>query len=237
VLEWQNRPAGQLLGGFSGEETTSLQNAAAADNFRISLGGAPPPDIAQRTAQRGDSARFLDKDARQLRLLHLYISEKRYILKVAQLLLSSSLQKRLPSSYDTPAEDKRETQEVLKLTNIEELAETIFKLHPEERNFLPKECVDAIQSRLEALEKGSGWFNPEDANYVIEMTWQENAIAEATHIMQILFLQLQSSKTIPSAELLLSWLRLMAKYTFLEHFSTVCRLPLHCFEPALTSCL
>ena len=226
MLEWQNRPAGQLLGGFSREETTSLQNAAAADNFRVSLGGAPPPDIVQRTTQRGDSGGFLDKSARQPRLLHSYLSEKRYILKVAQLLLSSSLQRRLPSSYDNPVDDKGKGKEVLKVTNIEELAETIFKIHPEERNFLPQECVDAIQSRLEALEKGSGWFNPEDANHNIELAWQENAIAEATHIMQILFLQLQSSKVIPSAEIFLSWLRLMARYAFLDNFSPVCKLPL-----------
>lgn len=192
-----------------------------ADNFRVTLGGAPPSDVLQRTAQRGNSTAFLEKTPRQLRLLHLYLSEKRYILKVFQLLFSSSLQGGLPSYYAGSVVDKGKNKTAPEVTNIEELAEKIFQTHPEESKVLPRDCVGAIQSRLAALENGSGWFGSEDDNRVIEVAWQENAIAEATHIMQIMFLQLQSSKTIPSAELLLSWLRLMAKYDFLENFSPV----------------
>ncbi|KAK2764326.1 hypothetical protein FQN54_009018 [Arachnomyces sp. PD_36] len=219
VLEWQSRPAGQLLGGFSEEETISLENAGTADNFRVTLGGPNPSDSLQRTARRSDSTTFLSNDARQLRLLRLYLSEKRYILKVFQLLFCSSLHQQLPSYYADSVSDKGKGKEVIRATKVEELAETVFQAHTGGREISPRECVDGIQSRIAALEKGSGWFTPEDDNHVIEVTWQENAIAEATHIMQILFLQLQSSKVIPSADILLSWLRLMASYDFLENFT------------------
>lgn len=221
VLEWQSRPAGQLLSGFSEEETISLQNAGTGDSFRATLGGAPPPDALQRTAPRGDSTAYLGKGARQLRLLRLYLSEKRYILKVFQLLFSSTLQGQLPSYYMEPAVDKGKGKKALRATNIQEIAETVLQIHPEENKIHPKDCVAAIQSRLAALESGSGWFSSDDDNHVIELNWQENAIAESTDIMQIMFLQLQSNNAIPSAELLLSWLRLMAKYDFLENFSPV----------------
>lgn len=233
VLEWQSRPAGHLLSGFSEEETISLQNAGTADNFRATLGGAPPPDALQSAAQRGDSTAFLGKDPRRLRLLRLYLSEKRYVLKVFQLLFSSTLQGQLPSYYMDTVVDKGKGKKVIRASNVQELAETVFQIHPEESKVHPKDCVEAIRSRLAALESGSGWFNSDDDSHVIELNWQENAIAESTDIMQLMFLQLQSHDAIPSAKLLLSWLRLMAKYDFLENFSPVCIFSLFPFDSQL----
>lgn len=227
ILEWQSRPAARLLAGFSEEESTSLQDAAGVDSFRASLAGLPMVQIVKRTADREDGRLgFSTEESRRHRLRLLYLSEKNHILKVSRKLLALSLSGRRPNQPIAAGEGGN-ARDVTTDAKLRELGLTIFKDksgNTGKNNFL-SECVAAIRSRLSDFEGEGGWLGAVESNQECEDAWRTMLIDEIVHIMQILFLQLQSSNSVPTAELVLSWLRLMGDYGFLESVrvvSTVC---------------
>jgi len=111
-------------------------------------------------------------------------------------------------------------------TNLGGLGKSIFGIREEEigkhqDQTSPDECIEAIRLRIKNLESGNVWFTSDGFELEVAHTWCANALDELSQIMQILFLRLQLSKSIPSSELLLSWLRLMTEYEFLEGFIPV----------------
>lgn len=223
VLEWQSRPNARLLGRFSAEEATSLQDATSVDSFRVSLAGPQVMDILKKTTTGGaDSAEFSSEKARRLRLRHIYLSERSHILKTARKLLSLSLRDKIPSDagrIPVPSRGKETERE----HGLRRLGETIFKNNTseDESNRFLEDCVKAVQTRIADFQSGGGWLSAAESDAETEATWRTTLIDEIAHIMQIMFLQLQSSDTIPTGALLLSWLRLMADCSFLESLSIV----------------
>ncbi|KAL2006630.1 hypothetical protein VTN00DRAFT_9298 [Thermoascus crustaceus] len=224
VLEWQSRPTTRLLAGFSEEEVTSLQDAAGVDNFRVSLAGPRVTDVLKKTAGRDDDASGFDSvERRRLRLRLLYLSERSHILKTSRKLLSLSLRDNIPND-SAPVRTQGSNAGTAEKHSLRYLGATIFKdkLAGEEDSRFLEECVKAIRSRISELEGDGGWLGAAEGNEECEDTWRTTLVEEIVHIMQILFLQLQASATIPTSELLLSWLRLMADYGFLESLRVPC---------------
>ncbi|KAL1969435.1 hypothetical protein VTN77DRAFT_8873 [Rasamsonia byssochlamydoides] len=229
VLEWQNRPNARLLARFSAEEATSLQDATSVDNFRVSLAGPQVMDILKKTTPGGadDSTDFSSEESRRLRLRHIYLSERSHILKTSRKLLSLSLRDKIPSDAGrktVPSNGKETARE----HSLRSLGETIFKnkTSGEESNRFLEDCIKAVQIRLTDFQSGGGWLSAAQSDAETEDTWRTTLIDEIVHIMQIIFLHLQSSDTIPTGGLLLSWLHLMADYRFLESLSIPCEDPL-----------
>ncbi|KAJ9217911.1 hypothetical protein DTO166G4_302 [Paecilomyces variotii] len=233
ILEWQSRPATRLLAGFSEEESTSLQDAAGVDGFRASLAGLPMVQIVKRTAGRDDGrSSFASEESRRQRLRLLYLSEKNHILRVSRKLLAVSLHGRRPNQPIAAAKEGS-AKETAKDTNLRELGLSIFKdkSGDTDRNRFLGECVTAIRSRLSDFEGEGGWLGAAESDQDCEDAWRTMLIDEIVHIAQILFLQLQSSNTIPTADLLLSWLRLMVDYEFLESVRVPCEEPISVLLP------
>lgn len=216
VLEWQSRPATRLLAGFTEEETTSLQGAAGAENFRVSLAG---PSLADVLSQRPDedASSFASGENRRLRLRELYLSERVHIVKTARKLLTLHLQSDIETSTPPSSEQNKRTQSLCKLGG------TVFrnKLEGEGWFAFVQACIEAIKSRLSALETDGGWLAAEECNEAVENMWRTTFVEEILHIVQTLFLQLQASASIPTADLLLSWLRVMVDYNFLQSLQVV----------------
>jgi nuclear pore complex protein Nup188 len=222
VLEWQGRPNARLLARFSEEEATSLQDATAVNNFRVSLAGPQVKD-ALRIAAGGseDLSTFSSEKSRRLRLRHLYLSERNHILKTSRKLLSLSLRDLVPCDASrTPNHPAKETT---RQSSLQSLGEDIFKDQRSESQsrLLLSDAVEAVKKRLQDLQTEGGWLNASESDVETETTWRTTLIDETVHIMQIMFLNLQSSHVIPSGGLVLSWLQLMAECSFMESISVV----------------
>ncbi|KAF9884140.1 hypothetical protein FE257_002261 [Aspergillus nanangensis] len=200
ILEWQNRPAERLLGSFADEEATSLQSAAGAESFRVSLAGPSFAEIFNKNIRRDDGTAFASEENRHTRLQDIYLSERAHVVKTARKLFSLYLQENVT--------DKS-------LPNIHE---PLFKdrLAGDKWHTYVQTCITAIQTRLQALEGDGGWLGAAESSETIEDLWRTTIIEEILHILQILFLQLQAAVEITSGDLLLSWLRMMTEYGFLQ---------------------
>ncbi|KAE8380531.1 nucleoporin subcomplex protein binding to Pom34-domain-containing protein [Aspergillus bertholletiae] len=221
VLEWQNRPATRLLAGFSEEESTSLQSAAGVENFRMSLAGPSFAEIFSQKVGREDNASgFVSEESRRLRLRELYLSERTHIIKTARRLFALSLR----GNVNEPALQKPEPKRSDLLC---QLGATLFKdkLSGDKYYTFIQACIKAIQALLSALESDGGWLGVTESSEAVDDMWRTALVEEILHIVQILFLQLQSSAELPSADIFVSWLRLMGDYNFLETVQIPCQNP------------
>ncbi|EAW07523.1 nucleoporin [Aspergillus clavatus NRRL 1] len=226
VLEWQDRPAARLLGRFTEEETTSLQSAAGVDNLRASLAS---PALIEALRQKTDNdSDFTSEENRRLRLGDLYLSERSHLLKTARKLLALSFHNNPQDAAAPPAQHVSD-----RIESLSKLGTTIFgeKLAGDQWRSFVQACIKAIQDRLAALEGDGGWLGVAESSEAVEILWRTALVEEVLHVIQMLFLQLQASVEIPTAELLLSWLRLMLDYSFLESVQVPCQDPLEVLLP------
>ena len=154
-----------------------------------------------------------------MRIQNLYLSERVHLVKTARKLLALHLSDNLDQKTLTSTEQNE------RVSLLRKLGASVFKnkLVGDEWRSQIQACINAIESRLKALEGDGGWLGASESSETVEDIWRTTTVEEISHIVQMLFLQLQASADIPSAQLLLSWLRLMANYSFLEPLQVVSR--------------
>lgn len=221
VQEWQSRPNTRLLGRFSEEEATSLQDATSVDSFRVSLAGPQLKEILKKV-HSGSEADFSGEKSRRIRLQNIYLSERTHILKTSRKLLGLSLNGKVPAdasqvplAYDS---HQPKTQ-----TSFAKLGQQLFKDksgEAEATRFL-LDAIKAIEKRLSAFQTEGDWLSSSNSNMETENVWRTSLIDEIVHIMQIIFLHVQSTDSMPNGEVILAWLRLMAEYSFMEPINPV----------------
>jgi nuclear pore complex protein Nup188 len=217
VLEWQTRPASRLIGRLADEEATSLKRAAGVDTFRVSLAGPSFADIFNARPGDGNSAaEFVSEKNRRLRLREIYLSERSHIVKTARKLLALSL--------DSDGQDNAPRQQPGSPNNLHKLGASIFetKITGNNRHEFARECIKGVEKRLSAIDGEGGWLGVAESSEDIESLWRTTLVEEVSHLLQSLFMLLQTSSEIPPADLLLSWLRLMVDNVFLESLQAVC---------------
>ncbi|KAI9709828.1 MAG: hypothetical protein M1812_007620 [Candelaria pacifica] len=218
VLEWQTRPAARLLSGFSEEETVCVEDAAGGNLLGLSQFR---PSIQTPPGQRPDPTSFDGLDCRRLRFWEIYLSERRYILKVSEFLVSAGLHIEAAAQVDLGSEKGKKRE---KSTWISRVGATILEQqkidkggHENPSTFLG-ECIENLQLQSGNLERGSGCFKDEGGRLDIEESWGQNQMAEMIHVMELIFLIVDSSATISSSTTTLSWLRFAGKYGFFDQF-------------------
>ncbi|KAH0558656.1 hypothetical protein GP486_004694 [Trichoglossum hirsutum] len=221
LLEWQTRPAAQLLGGFSEEEVASIQDATGGSALGSSIFLPNSSILSVPSDQQKGSAAFNSLENRRLRQLKLYLSERRYILKVGESLIRAGLSD--PGAAASPrsgmkGKEKEDTNRVGRIGRTILNARILGgEVGRSGKPFLI-ECIEAMQERITALENGSGWFKEEDGRLEAEADWGKNQVLEMIHIMQIMFLLLDAQSDITISSVALAWLRLMSKYAFFDRF-------------------
>jgi nuclear pore complex protein Nup188 len=226
VLEWQTRPASRLIGRLADEEATSLKRAAGVDTFRVSLAGPSFADIFNARPGDGNSAaEFVSEKNRRLRLREIYLSERSHIVKTARKLLALSL--------DSDGQDNAPRQQPGSPNNLHKLGASIFetKITGNNRHEFARECIKGVEKRLSAIDGEGGWLGVAESSEDIESLWRTTLVEEVSHLLQSLFMLLQTSSEIPPADLLLSWLRLMVDNVFLESLQAPCDNPLELLLP------
>lgn len=217
VLEWQGRPATRLAKGFSSEEATSVQSATGADNLGISVAGPNLASVLKQTAGDNPEASFNSESDRRLRIRQTYLSERTHLLKTYRKLLALSLHhtpNQLTNDASTESNNKH---------SLRSLGGSIFK-DKSTGTFMSKfieDCITGIRQRLNDFAQETGWLSEPESSPETDLSWRTSLIEEVLHILQLMFHQLHVSAEVPSADLLLSWLELMAQHNFLQSYEVV----------------
>ena len=218
ILEWQRRPALQLLSGFTEEETLSVQDAAGAFNLGASTFWANSSILSAPVGAPAQfSTLFNARAQRQLRLLDIYLSERIHILRIHEVLIRGKTAAALQQT--TSGKGKANTTD----TWIQEVGETIFSKQQsewqkpvQEHDFLIQ-CIDALQLRLAGIEKGSRWAVPESIQGSAEEKWSLCQCIEMVHILHLMFTHVDSFyKKLPPTSVVLAWFRFMGQWDFFK---------------------
>lgn len=226
ILEWQNRASDHLLSNFSEEEINSLRDAVGTGSLSNSVDKTESAGILSYAASQNDSSSDTHpNETRKSKLFRLFLTEKQHIIKLSQHLLALHVSGKWPTygvsdNADNPNHPRRKRSE--------EISSLVFGAQSNggdqtQSGITIQGCIDAIRSGINRLESGSGWPNDESTvpNLEVELAWQETTLDELYQMTQILFLRMQMSGGVPSSQQLLSWLRLMTEYNFLELFRPV----------------
>ncbi|KAM5442308.1 hypothetical protein MferCBS31731_002683 [Microsporum ferrugineum] len=224
VLAWQRRRENELLSHFSEEELTSLHDSVGIGRSpHGSYGNEAASILKYAGSQTRTSDTLISKEARQRILFNIWLSERRHILKLAHFLIATSIkdtrQDQLPSLPKPSAGSDDDS-----LVEAGQLGSAILKgecgmLKVNKTEISIPGCIEAFRLRVKGLEAGSWWSKSVGSDMLMESSWQSSSLEELVQILSLLFLQIRSSDTIPSSDVLLSWLRLMGEYEFLE---TIC---------------
>ena len=214
VLEWQSRPALKLLQGDVSENTVSFRSTIGGINLQMLEPLQSLNRSISATQGVGNSDPSKDSKARRIMLLEIYLSERRYIIKVSEhvtfaALVAGGKGKALESS--SPLENLGNG--ILSIWNIQEQSQNSKK------NFFVG-SVEALRSRVHGLEKGSGWFE-DDFQEDLELAWARNQLLEVLHILQIMLILLESMADLTRSDAFLTWLRFMGSVGFFETFEPV----------------
>ncbi|KAF2185728.1 hypothetical protein K469DRAFT_631610 [Zopfia rhizophila CBS 207.26] len=183
MLEWQARPAAQLLSGLTEEEALSVQEAAGISNLgastfvtNSSIIGAPSSLSLQSGSQ------FDSPEQRKLRLISIFHSTRVSILRVSQLLICWSAAKDLRPQYG-------DTYRVCE-DWLEELGRTIAEKQrsksptQQEPEFLDQ-CIQNMKTILAGMDDGYTWDVPESVQEAAEEEWRTSQATEAVHTLHI----------------------------------------------------
>ncbi|OCK76167.1 hypothetical protein K432DRAFT_428911 [Lepidopterella palustris CBS 459.81] len=230
VLEWQTRPALQLLGGFTEEEVISVQDASGASNLGTSTFWANSSILAAPVASSAQPSTLFNSDAqRHLRLLETYLWERVYILRTSQIMTCRAASEELRQEVRFGKGRKTDG-------DIDAIAEVVIKAQqsgwkepPSDCNFLI-ECIDALQSRLTGIDTGSDWTVPEGIQADLEQTWSLCQAVEIAHILQLMFAHIDLfMPKMPPVAMILAWYRFMRQCAFFANI----QFPFSVQEPLL----
>lgn len=224
VLEWQSRPAGQLLD--SREDNIRLQDLVTDGGVHSSLVGSKFT-VCQDSSLLGrdDTETFNSSKERHVRLLYLYLHERRYLLKTTEFLVSCALNK-LPTQEPNASETQHGSG-VIGDRWMEEIGAAIIKSwEVTEKSSASRfhwivDAVAALDLRIYSMRTGCQWPRDQDNAEELGLAWSRNQLLEMIHIMKLILIIVDSNRTLPRSDILLAWYRLMGRCSFFENFELV----------------
>lgn len=217
VLEWQSRPAFKLLREDLGDTAKVAGNASSQVAFAASQSSLL---ASSSFVGRNATTNFDAVNARRERLLEVYLSERRSILKTCEHIVFAALCD--PTSPESKGKNTHQSGWIVKLGQDILSAWNIYgNVRDTRKNFFIV-AIEAIELRLQSLESGCGWLQDEGSRDKLEMAFARNQILEMIHTMQIILMLLESSTKISRSDVCLRWFRLMASFGFFEDLQPVC---------------
>lgn len=224
VLELQTRARNNLTSDFSAEEKASLQEAAG--NINTETSNLVPQLLLNDVTASGDATPSFDSESsRRRRILQLYLSEKRHILKCSQLLFQASLAPARQSSLDN--DESRGDESTLTGRVGRALVEKTAGADTSFDGYL-HDSLDALKKLLGGLETGSGWTIEDTEESSIEIDWFHDQIVEIILILEIVLWILDVDKdnmeernqivALRNSSIVLTWFQLVAPYNFFDNF-------------------
>jgi len=195
VIERQSRASAQLLGPFSVEEISSLQEACG-NEIPAAEGGI---EIADPRAD------FETQRSRRIRLLRIYLSEKQNFWKCLELLIRHGS---APSAQNPP-------REIPSAAIFQAIAHSSDCTIP---------FIKTIRSNCDALarQEGSGWLKENGSSADLELERARSLVIETIEAMEIVFYLINlGSHEIQSSNTVLEWFRMLSAFAYLAEVEIV----------------
>lgn len=205
ILEWQSRPALRLLESGAEEiNSAAMENGVNGKDDKNSQDKKAP--ILDRSIIQDDRPSFDNPVQRRKRLLRLFLSEKLFVLRTAELLVRQ---------YFLTTTDHNKFAAIQGAEEIPLLSERIFKslTHDEKWEQFVRDSLEALQKRIDRLDNGPSWNSVEE-DVTMEELWVEVQLSEMTTILQLLFVVLSHCVDVPSSSTCSTFFRFQAKYNF-----------------------
>lgn len=223
VLEWQTRPANRLLIFDASGDNHDYNNTLGVNRLKSSISALQSSFGGNQPPKEDEVKSFDDSRGRHQRLLQIYLSERRYLIKTCEFVIFVALFEALPQSSDkVAARSEGKWDRSGWLAEVGRHVLELWKLDERDggRHFTVN-AIEALCIRVQNLESGSDWLQDEPNRTQIEQTWGKNQLLEMIYIMQLLLTLLVFSTTLTRADTLLAWFRSMKKYGFFENFELV----------------
>ncbi|MCJ1389864.1 hypothetical protein MMC18_002721 [Xylographa bjoerkii] len=195
ILEWQARPATWLLQGFAEKD-------------------APGMDTS------GDA--FNSVQTRRLRLLEVYISERRYLSICADFIIFRTL---YPGPYKKKGVDswgiRLSTDGSSWLENAGVQITNKWKLNhvaSTSGNYWVIDAIAALELRIQNIGKASGWLKDEDIAIEVELGWCQVQLTDIMHILYTILNLTVSDSKLTRSDVFRTWFKFMGDYGFFEQF-------------------
>jgi nuclear pore complex protein Nup188 len=217
VLEYQSRSPAQLLCDFSEEEALSLQEAAGNGPETLSM-------VPIATLSSGKPEAFHSQDSRRIRILHLYLAERQYLVKCTASLLQAGLDS-IRNNGEGESADGTSSRQEDKRRWVEDIGGRVLKTVRQGGKTIQQFLINSIGSlkaSFGGLDKGSGWFKQQGGQEDLEIEWLRSALIEAVHTMEIIFSVLDFQNSLPSSESVTEWFKFVATFGFFDQFNSVC---------------
>ncbi|KAL9075083.1 MAG: hypothetical protein Q9157_004124 [Trypethelium eluteriae] len=205
VLEWQNRPALQLLDASIG--------ADGGDHTAPDFGSSKPlPQVSAGYSAVG-AGNFSSNPRRQSRLLQSYLSEKSSLLRIAEILIrAQQYEDDVFGRYGEHTPLAKGKERARSDNWVSGLGSVIQEnMHQPGMSLLTR-CQSALERRLEDIETGSGYYG-EELQPSVEETFGAETVKEIIYIMQMMSTFLEAV-SVPDTIAIRAWYSLMIRYQF-----------------------
>ncbi|KAL9088590.1 MAG: hypothetical protein Q9165_006110 [Trypethelium subeluteriae] len=205
VLEWQNRPALQLL--------EALKGSAGGDHITPDFGSSKSiPQVSPGYSTVGGD-HFSSTPRRQARLLQSYLSEKSSLMRIAEILVrAQQYEDDVFGRYEEHTPLAKGKEKARSDNWVSGLGSVIKEnINQPEKSFLT-ECQSALERRLEDIETGSGYYG-EELQPDVEEIFGAETVKEIIYIMQMMSTFLETV-SMPDTTAIRAWYGLMIRYQF-----------------------
>ncbi|ORY14414.1 nucleoporin subcomplex protein binding to Pom34-domain-containing protein [Clohesyomyces aquaticus] len=220
MLEWQSRPAVQLLGGLTEEEVLSVHEAAGMATLGASTFVANSSILAAPSAFAVQAdAQFNAPEQRKLRLIGIYHAERIAILRISQLLLCWGAAKDLRSAYGP---DYRVCD-----VWLEQLGQHVASRQQQPDPASPgasflDQCIQTVNTISDGLENGFTWAVPESVLEPAAEKWATAQITETIHVLHLALIHADLfTKKLVSAPTVEEWFTTMANRAYFLGYTAV----------------
>ena len=207
VEECQDRPSAQLLGRLSNEELASIQEAASIIQGSTAL-------LSRVTDADPVQDDFDSQESRRLRILRMYLSERRNLLQCLNILCQKSF---YPDQEELGGRGKDTEAPVSWVRTVGKNVE--HGIGDQDEWIIGG--LSAIETNVGNVDAGSGWLQGHGGREDIENEWINNQIMEITYTMEVIFQIIDTKPTLCSSTVVTAWMSAMERCNFFDQFSTV----------------
>ena len=217
ILEWQSRSVTRLLQADLEEERSGVLDRSST-GLRSSLLHPNRSSARLAGSLSVNGAKELAK-ARQVRLLGLYLSERQYATKIQQIVVARAL---IAGSAGARGKGRASGDitieqigaDILRSWNLEDVRSS-------SGNHLLVDLIKSLQSKLQNLGTGSGWFKEDGFMEELELLWSRTHVLEMIHSMETILALTSSFSELNRSDVVLAWFQFTNSVDFLASFDLV----------------
>ena len=227
ILEWQARPATSLLQEFEDRNGPGMDMLVGSKNTESFLGQSrfgAGVDSAWSSRNVFDSVQ-----ARRLRLLEVYLSERQYLSICADLIIFRTLYAGPYKKTDMDSWGislsangcswlKNAGEQITNKWKLSNVAST-------SGNCWVVDAIVALERRMQNIGKGSGWLQDEDTTVEVELGWCQSQLTDILHILNMILALTISDPRLTRSDVFRTWFKFMDDYGFFEQFELVSNSP------------